>query len=271
MSLNLQYGKDDANRSRRTSFDSDAANYDHVRPRYCPELFEAIISAAALTDSARALEVGPGTGQATAPFVDLGCHVTAAELGESLANYLSEKYADRPNLSVWQGDFLNFPEDEQYDLLYSATAFHWIPREEGFQKALKLLKPGAALALFWNHPIVGDAPGTMSHCVVQEVYARFEKGGGGKIFDGSSCAAYEDALRLAGFENVESHLFTAYRYLTGNDYVALMRSYSDHMAMPEDKRLALEEAMEEAIRTRLEDRLVIRDVMDLYLAKAPEK
>jgi len=271
MSLNLQYGKDDANRSRRTSFDSDAANYDRVRPRYCPELFEAIISAAEVKGSAQALEVGPGTGQATAPFVKMGCRVTAAELGESLAEYLAEKYADCPNLSVWQGDFLNFPEDERFDLLYSATAFHWIPREEGFQKTLRLLKPGGTLALFWNHPIVGDKPGTAGHDVVQEVYSRFGKGGGGKIFDGSSCAAYEDALRAAGFEAVESRLFTAYRCLTGREYVALMRSYSDHMAMPEDKRAALEEAMEEAIRTRLEDRLVIRDVMDLYLAKSPEK
>ena len=271
MSLDLRYGKDDKNRARRTSFDSDAANYDRVRPRYCPELFEAIVKASGLTAASHALEVGPGTGQATEPFIRLGCRVTAAELGESLAQYLAEKYEGYSNLSVWQGDFLDFPESEQYDLLYSATAFHWIPREEGFAKAMSLLKPGGTLALFWNHPIVGDGPGAPGYDAVQEVYARFGKAKGGAVFDGSTCAAYEEALREAGFVSVGSQLFTAYRYLTGVEYVALMRSYSDHVSLPEETRMALEADMEEAIRTNLQDRLVIRDVMDLYLAKKPEK
>ena len=36
---------------------------------------------------------------------------------------------------------------------YSATAFHWIPREIGYAKAAQALKPGGALAVFSNqHP-----------------------------------------------------------------------------------------------------------------------
>ena len=126
MALDLRYGTDEANRNLRTAFDSDAANYDAIRPRYCSDLFDAVINAAALDGSMCCLEIGPGTGQATDPILDTGAQVVAAELGESLAAFLRNKYANRENLTVWRGDFLQFPEDRQFDLIYSATAFHWI-------------------------------------------------------------------------------------------------------------------------------------------------
>jgi len=269
MPLELQYGKDEKNRARRIDFDSDAANYDRTRPRYCPELFEAIVKATGLNAESKLLEVGPGTGQATEPFLGFGCRVTAAELGEHLAEYLRLKYADRENLTVWQGDFLQFPETERYDLIFSATAFHWIPREEGFAKVQRLLKPGGMLALFWNHPVIGGALNSLDNQTVQPVYRKFGQGSDAKPFDGSSCPAYEQALRDAGFSDAQSRLFNSWRVLTGEQYVQLMRSYSGHGKLPEDVRLQFEREMAEAIRAA-GDALRIKDIMDLYLAKMPE-
>ena len=269
MALDLQYGKDEKNRARRIDFDSDAANYDRTRPRYCPELFAAVMSAADLTADAKLLEIGPGTGQATEPFLDLGCQVTAVELGENLAEYLRMKYAGDENLTVWQGDFLQFPEEEKFDLIYSATAFHWLPREEAFAKVQRLLKPGGMVVLFWNHPVIGGSLDSKDNQTVQPVYCRFGQGSDAKPFDGSSCPAYEQALRDAGFSDVRSELFTSWRVLTGEQYVQLMRSYSGHGKMPEETRLRFESEMETAVRES-GNALHIKDIMDLYLAKMPE-
>ena len=60
----------EGNRELRMKFDEDEINYDRWRPGYPDELFQA------------ALEVGIGTGQATRPFLEAGCRVTAVELGE---------------------------------------------------------------------------------------------------------------------------------------------------------------------------------------------
>ncbi len=267
MPLELQYGKDRDMAEKRTAFDVDAENYDRTRPRYCPALFEAIFAAAGVGETTRALEMGPGTGQATEPFLQKGCRVTAVELGEHLAAYLRQKYAEE-NLTVWQGDFLQYPEDERFDLLYSGTAFHWVPREEGFAKALRLLRSGGTAALFWNHPIVGDDPESPMAQAMQAVYACFGSKKNGKPFDGSTCPAYVQAMAEAGFAHVRCMRFSARRVLTGKDYVQLMRSYSDHAALPEDTRRRLEEEMEAAIR-RMGDALVIRDEMDLYIGKKP--
>ena len=267
MALELQYGKDKDMETKRAAFDADAENYDRVRPRYCPALFEEIFAAGVLP-VAEALEVGPGTGQATDPFPLRGCRVTAVDLGEHPAAYLQKKYTDSEHLTVWQGDFLQFPEEKRFDLLYSATAFHWVPREEGFAKALRLLRPGGMAALFWNHPIVGDDPESPMARAVQAVYARYGSKKSGKPFDGSTCPAYVQAMEAAGFADVRCRLFTARRVLTGRDYVQLMRSYSDHAALPEDTRRQLEADMEAAVRA-MGDALVIRDEMDLYIGKKP--
>lgn len=107
----------------------------------------------------RALEVGIGTGQATRPFLEAGCRVTAVELGEKLAAYSQVKFQNFFNLEILQGDFMKCPlQGDSFDLLYSATAFHWIPEEQGYPKALRLLKSGGTLAVWWNHPC--PAPGT---------------------------------------------------------------------------------------------------------------
>ena len=91
----------------------------------------------------RALEVGIGTGQATRPFLEAGCRVTAVELGEKLAAYSQVKFQNFFNLEILQGDFMKCPlQGDSFDLLYSATAFHWIPEEQGYPKALRLLKAG---------------------------------------------------------------------------------------------------------------------------------
>ncbi|MBQ8640101.1 MAG: class I SAM-dependent methyltransferase [Lachnospiraceae bacterium] len=270
MALNLQYGKDERIEKKRITFDSDAVNYDQVRPRYCPELFAEIIRKSGITPYSKVLEVGPGTGQATEPFLDFGCKVTAVELGENLADYLQKKYNARKNITVWQGDFLAYPEEERFDLIYSATAFHWIPREEGFAKVMRILKPGGMVALFWNHPIIGGEPESKINQAMQSVYAKYkEVKKASKPFDGSSCPTYEQALVDAGFESVSSQLFTGERRLCGKQYVQLMRSYSDHSLLAENKRSSLEWEMEATIR-EMGDELLIKDVMDLYLAKVPE-
>ena len=57
------------------------------------------------------------------------------------------------NLSVITNKFENvsFP-DSKYDLVYSASAFHWVPEDIGYPKVYAMLKSGGAFARFANHP-----------------------------------------------------------------------------------------------------------------------
>jgi len=132
----------------RLAFNEDEANYDKWRPSYVPELFDEIIRYSGIDETKQALEIGIGTGQATLPILQTKCKLTAIELGRRLAEYSKRKHASFSNFQVVNIDFESLCADSNtFDLIYSATAFHWIPEEVGYTKVFELLKSGGFLAL----------------------------------------------------------------------------------------------------------------------------
>lgn len=77
----------------RTTFNTDEYNYDKSRPDYPIELFEDIFYYSNLCSGSIVLEIGIGTGQATLPFLQKGCNLTAVELGDRLAGYCKQKFS----------------------------------------------------------------------------------------------------------------------------------------------------------------------------------
>ena len=79
--------------------------------------------------------------------------ITAIEYGNNLADICREKFKDYNGFEVITSKFEDVElEDNAYDLIYSASAFHWIPEEIGYTKVFKALKPGGVFARFANHP-----------------------------------------------------------------------------------------------------------------------
>ena len=136
----------------RRTFDEDAVFYHRYRPGYVPELHAAVLAYCSGTGR-QALESGIGTGQATEPFLAAGWQVDAVELGPSLAAFASARFAAWPSFRIIHGDFcaLDLPAN-RYDLFYAGTAFHWLDQDLGLDLVFRVLKPGGAIALFWNHP-----------------------------------------------------------------------------------------------------------------------
>jgi 16S rRNA A1518/A1519 N6-dimethyltransferase RsmA/KsgA/DIM1 with predicted DNA glycosylase/AP lyase activity len=63
----------------RKIFDTIPEQFDKWRTHYCDELFTDLIEYAKLDSEKTALEVGPGTGQATEPILRTGCAYLAIE------------------------------------------------------------------------------------------------------------------------------------------------------------------------------------------------
>lgn len=140
---------------KRLIFNENVENYDKWRPSYCNELFKDILAFSQIEQGKKAIEIGIGTGQATRPFLETGCELTAIELGKDLSEYSKLKFREYKNFTVCNTVFEEFEcPNYSIDLIYSATAFHWIPDEIGYPKAFKLLKNDGTLALFWNRPFV---------------------------------------------------------------------------------------------------------------------
>ena len=132
----------------RKVFDTIPEQFDRYRPRYSPALFADLIACAGVGPGKSALELGPGTGQATDPILETGCDYHAIELGEHLCEMMKRKYGARENFDIVLGDFITHDfGSRRFDLVYSAATIQWIPEEIAFTKTFGLLKPGGTLAM----------------------------------------------------------------------------------------------------------------------------
>lgn len=127
----------------RTTFDTAAVRYDRARPAYNAAMFEALRQRCELGPGSRVLEIGCGTGQATLPLAQMGCEITAVELGDNLAAIAREKLRTFPGCRVLTGAFESQEIDAGgFDVVLAATSWHWLPTATRTSRAAKALRPG---------------------------------------------------------------------------------------------------------------------------------
>lgn len=139
----------DAVRARAHSFNAAAAQYAANRPSYPPALFDAIeeLSGRPLA-GARVVDAGAGTGMATALLHERGARVLAVEPGPGMAAQFRRTHPDIP---LVRGDGNALPlADATTDLLTYAQAWHWTDTARSVPEALRVVRPGGAIALWWN-------------------------------------------------------------------------------------------------------------------------
>ena len=129
-------------------FDEVASEYDRHRPAYPEELVDHACELAGIEPGDAVLEVGCGTGQLTRSLVDRGLKVLAVEPGRRLTS-LAERNID----GAGEVEFVDarFEDarlpDGHFRAMFSASAFHWIDPDTGWEKVARLLAPGGSLAL----------------------------------------------------------------------------------------------------------------------------
>ncbi len=132
----------------RRIFDQAADRYPDARPESPERLFDALGEEARLQPGDRLLEVGCGPGKATLPLARRGYRIRCVELGPALAAAARANLADFPDVDVIEGAFETYEPacGERFDLVFAATAWHWVAPSVRYQRAWQLLRPGGHLA-----------------------------------------------------------------------------------------------------------------------------
>ena len=129
-------------------FDEIAAEYDRHRPTYPDELVDQACQVAGIGRGDRVLEVGCGSGQLTRGLVARGLHVTALEPGKNLIALARQNLEGAGAVEFVNAQFEDaLLRHEQFQAVFSASAFHWIDPEVSWQQAAHVLVPGGTLAL----------------------------------------------------------------------------------------------------------------------------
>lgn len=253
-------------------FDSAVSLYDRMRPGYVDELYKEIFDYAHIDGNSCAVEVGSGSGQATLPILKTGCSVTAVEYGENFSDLLRDKFKDYTGFKVITGKFEDAAlEENSYDLVFSATAFHWVPEEIGYPKVYSILKKGGAFARFANRPRNSrNDPGLVREidAIYDEHYNKYYgvKSGTKEWFTEEKAKEISMIPAKYGFTDIKYHLFSRERVFTAEEYTQLLGTYSDHIAIEENVRRVFFAKIKDAIN-RHGGTITISDTLDLELAR----
>jgi SAM-dependent methyltransferase len=251
-------------------FDQIAERYDRVRPSYPAAVFDDVAALTGVPAGGRVLEVGPGPGTATRDLLARGWRVHAVEPGAALAARAVANLAGQPfTLDVARFD--DWVPDGTYDMLFSATAYHWVAPEVRWRLAADVLETGGALALVTNRTVAG---GTFSdiYRASEELHAEYapevEFGlpqPAAEILAEVNAAAddigamWESAETKSG-QSRAGALFTApeirsYEWETAydaDDAAALLSTYSPYLRVPPERRARLLSGITDIVRTEFD-------------------
>ena len=134
-------------------FDRVAAVYERGRPAYPDAVYDLLGEQGLIGQGVRVLEIGAGSGLATAALLARGCHVDAIEPGGNFADAL--RRLDHPRLSVREAalEETDLPAGA-YDAVVAATSWHWIDGAAALPRLHAALRPGGRLAVWWA--VFGD-------------------------------------------------------------------------------------------------------------------
>lgn len=230
--------------ARRAVHNEIAEFYDRYRPGYSDAIADDVGFLAGLPEGARILEVGCGTGHATALFASRGHDITAIEPGEGMARVTRRRFQDLPNVRVVQSTFESWePDGDGFDLVLGASSLHLVEPEHRFAKPARLLKPGGALAVMWHDREPGDSP---LHESVRQAYATHAPSL--ETPNDLQGRPVEDLLDETGlFQGVFMRRYRWSRAYPAEEFENFLESYATHRLLPAAERAALYPAIRGAI------------------------
>lgn len=219
--------------SRAAKHNDIAALYDRMRPGYPKAMYRKLKRSAKLTADSRILEIGCGTGQATRDLIKISPHITCVEPGSELLKMTRAHY---PNLTFVRSTFEDFSSDDQFDLIFSASAWYWIDQKIGFRHSSDLLTSQGHLAIAYNYFVETDPDSFLNHA--QPIFARYNTIIG--LVTADQIVIDKLEMEHHGFHVVAEYMQDWQQTYSTDEYIDLRNTFVAHQHMPESDRLNLE-------------------------------
>lgn len=223
---------------RKRTFDANPRLYERARPSYPEQLFDDMVRLAHVPKHGRILEIGPGTGQATLPLARRGFEVLGLELGAGMARVCRRNLKGCQRVTIRNVAFEDWPvEPEAFDLVVSASAFHWIRPRIGFSRSAQALRDSGHLALIWHFredqtdPLSIDLHKVYESLGLPPWHARSPE---------QRLARQVSAVEQSGlFRPPLIRRYPGAHVYSTSNYIALLRTMSDHAILPAETRRRL--------------------------------
>ncbi|MFP5204018.1 MAG: class I SAM-dependent methyltransferase [Acidobacteriota bacterium] len=230
----------------RQTFDNVAHLYDEMRPSYPGEVFSDVIEISGVRPASRILEIGCGTGHATQVFAAQGLAIHGVELGAKMAAIARERLKPYPRVAIEVADFDVWTTAGRYDLVYSATAYHWLNPATREQRIAAVLDPEGWLAIWRNRHIrngscdefLDEARVIYAEEAPELVKKRALLPGPNEVTE-----TERDELTQQYFGEPVLRVYLWSRPYTAAEYVQMLNTHSDHQLLAADRRARLFERL----------------------------
>jgi SAM-dependent methyltransferase len=214
-------------------------------------LFARLVDRCDLGPRSAVLEIGAGTGQATIPMLDLGAHVTAIEPGAALMRELLAKTSGCGRLVTIETTFEGaLVPEASFDVVASATAFHWVDPVVRIRKAAQALRDFGWLAVWSN--VYGDPTrADPFHEAIQPLLRSHAP-----ELIGPEVPGPEAESGCSDFDEAEEHVLRWEATHDPDQIRALFSTFSTWLALPAERREPLLDALHALARDEFGGRVV---------------
>jgi SAM-dependent methyltransferase len=236
---------------QRLAFGRVAELYDRARPSYPAAAIHALLEYGGLGPGSRIVEVGAGTGKATALLAARGLEVLALEPSAEMAAVARVKCGRYPRLAIVESDLESWTPQERFSAVVSVQAWHWIAPDVRYVRAHEALADSGTLAAIWSVP-------DWKRCAQRSQLSEAYRGAGVALPADFPMHPDSDPLRLAGhweaeidatglFVAPEVRVFEWRQAYSATEYVELLQTHQDHILLSASRRARLLEHVARSI------------------------
>ena len=226
----------------KTTFYTAAVLYEEVRPGYPEELIRDVIDISGLNHHSSILEIGCGTGKATRPFAERGYELVCLDIGADLIAVAKENLSCFPNVSFVEQAFEVWQPRDKFNLIISATVFHWVDPKVRYLKAFEVLQSSGFLAVFSNQHVRKEE-GFFAE--TQSLYDRYYF-----PLTTSRPTHATNFPGVAAFQYPIKRVYPWTQTYSSEQSIKLLGTYSGHIALSNKNRYRLFEGIANLIETR---------------------
>lgn len=257
--------------TKESVFDSASEIYNSVRPSYPEILIDDLVKAGSINFESRILEIGPGTGKLTSSLARRGFQVYGVELGKKLAETAKNNLKLYPNVKIDVQDFDKWDfEQETFDLVVSATAYHWLDQDTRVDRIYDILKRNGMVAIIDTVHI--DSRYDNFPKASQKCYSEWVDNSTGQYHHPTVQEAIETGFKRKN-EFIDKFNATLDKPYTQNvtydsqTYVRLLQTYSDVISMPEARKDGFLNCIGDMIENEFNNTITKSYLWQLFVAR----
>jgi ubiquinone/menaquinone biosynthesis C-methylase UbiE len=246
-----------SNTELKTTFNTASTLYEDIRPGYPEKLIEDVLDISGIENNSKILEVGCGTGKATRSFAERGYELVCLDIGADLIVVAREKLKEFPNVSFIEQAFEARKSEDKFNLVISATAFHWVDPNVRYLKASEVLRSGGSLAVFSNqHVRKEEGFFAESQSLYDQYYLPLTTNRPTHTTDFPGVEAFQDPIK---------RVYPWTQTYSSEQYIKLLGTYSGHIALPDENKRLLFEGITDLIETKYDGQITkhYKAVLDL--------